>query len=187
MLVLISGGSGSGKSAFAERVALSLEGQKHIYLATMQVIPGDQEGEERVRRHRQMREGKGFLTVEGVESLSSDLYTGAVVLLEDLPNLLSGIMFGERILSEKEAFNRAKEGILSIEKEARALVVVTGDIYREGRLCSGDLRSYIECLGRLSAFLVERSSYAYEMVAGIPLSLKGKDNLLGQEEVRVLF
>ena len=62
MFVLITGGSGSGKSEYAEGLALKLEPGKKLYLATMMVW--DEEGRKRVSRHKKMREGKRFETVE---------------------------------------------------------------------------------------------------------------------------
>lgn len=61
MRVLVTGGSGSGKSAFAERACLSLPGP-HVYVATMR--PWGHDGAERVGRHRRQRAGRGFVTVE---------------------------------------------------------------------------------------------------------------------------
>ena len=63
MLILVTGGSGSGKSAFAEQKAVSLAaGGELVYLATMQVY--GEEGKKKVERHRQLRRGKGFETIE---------------------------------------------------------------------------------------------------------------------------
>ena len=53
MLILVTGGSGSGKSAFAEDRVLSLGEAKRIYIATMH--PFDQESFKRIERHRKMR------------------------------------------------------------------------------------------------------------------------------------
>ena len=51
MLILVTGGSGSGKSAFAEQKAVSLAaGGELVYLATMQVY--GEEGKKKVERHR---------------------------------------------------------------------------------------------------------------------------------------
>lgn len=65
MLVVVTGGSGSGKSVYAEkllaRLADTQEGQK-IYIATMK--PFGSEGQERISRHRVQRQAYGFLTVE---------------------------------------------------------------------------------------------------------------------------
>ena len=62
MLILVSGGSGSGKSEFAEGLVVSSGLSERMYLATMQVW--DEESVRRVERHRQMRAGKGFATLE---------------------------------------------------------------------------------------------------------------------------
>ena len=61
MITLVTGGSGSGKSAYAESLLSSCEGIKY-YIATMQIY--DAEGEQKVERHRKLRAGKGFHTIE---------------------------------------------------------------------------------------------------------------------------
>ncbi len=63
MTILVIGRPDSGKSGKAEELAMELsEKDNRIYLATM--IPYGEEGIDRVRKHRLLREGKGFLTVE---------------------------------------------------------------------------------------------------------------------------
>ena len=63
MITLIMGGSGSGKSAYAEDYALAQAGESSkYYIATMQIY--DAEGQRKVERHRRLRAGKGFVTIE---------------------------------------------------------------------------------------------------------------------------
>lgn len=62
MFIVVSGGSGSGKSAFAEKTVMRLNKNTRVYLATM--MCRDEESIRRIRRHRAMRRGKGFLTIE---------------------------------------------------------------------------------------------------------------------------
>ena len=58
MITLIMGGSGSGKSAYAEDYALAQAGESSkYYIATMQIY--DAEGQRKVERHRKLRAGKG--------------------------------------------------------------------------------------------------------------------------------
>ena len=57
MLALVIGGSGSGKSAWAENLAASL-GEQRLYIATMQ--PFDEECSRRIARHIEMRREKNF-------------------------------------------------------------------------------------------------------------------------------
>ena len=65
MITLVLGGSGSGKSAYAEHL---LDGKTNkYYIATMQVY--DAEGEKKVARHRRLRAGKGFVTMEQLRDI----------------------------------------------------------------------------------------------------------------------
>ncbi|MCD8104174.1 MAG: bifunctional adenosylcobinamide kinase/adenosylcobinamide-phosphate guanylyltransferase [Lachnospiraceae bacterium] len=66
---LITGGSGSGKSAYAESCVTAISSRR-IYIATM--IPYGEDGKRRVERHRNLRKEKNFETVEcymGLEQL----------------------------------------------------------------------------------------------------------------------
>ena len=97
MIVLVTGGASSGKSAFAERVACALPAP-HVYLATMQGAGA--EAAARIERHRALRAGKGFETVECPNMLESLAHSGSLpdqgtVLLEDLGNLAANEMFAE--------------------------------------------------------------------------------------------
>ena len=74
MLILITGGSGSGKSSFAENkiaefrdrlLSMASPDSQQLnmcYIATMQVY--GEEGRKKVERHRRLRAGKGFITLE---------------------------------------------------------------------------------------------------------------------------
>ena len=97
-IALITGGSGSGKSAFAENLVLKQPAENRYYLATMQVYGS--EGRERVMRHRQLRHGKGFETLEYPTDVADCIGkihqpTAAVVLLECMSNLVANEMFTE--------------------------------------------------------------------------------------------
>ena len=94
MLVVVTGGSGSGKSAFAEETVLSFGEARRIYIATMQAF--DEESHRRIRRHRHMRAGKGFETIERYTELDELLIPkDCVVLLECMSNLVANEMFRE--------------------------------------------------------------------------------------------
>ena len=56
MMILVTGGSGSGKSAFAEDCIVAFGNARRIYIATM--YPFDEESRKRVKRHQAMRQGK---------------------------------------------------------------------------------------------------------------------------------
>ena len=87
MLTLVIGGSASGKSSFAERLAVQ-SGLPRYYVATMRVW--DAESEKRVARHREMRREKRFETLECPLRLDELIVSErGVILLEDMGNLVA--------------------------------------------------------------------------------------------------
>lgn len=118
MFHLVTGGSGSGKSEYAEKLILESGAGRRFYLATMEVYGA--EGRRKVERHRRLRAGKGFETIEcprGLAEISLDKgkdfsqdpgrarkgdpvseadkrRTECAVLLECMSNLAANELFG---------------------------------------------------------------------------------------------
>ena len=91
MFTLVIGGAASGKSEYAESRVTGLPGRR-IYLATMR--PWDQECRNRIDRHRRLRLGKGFETLERYTDLAgAEIPAGANVLLECMSNLTANELY----------------------------------------------------------------------------------------------
>ncbi len=173
MLVLITGGAASGKSAFAEDMAISL-GENRLYVATMR--PVDQGCMQRIEKHRLMRAEKGFETVEAYTNLSgADLKSRYdVILLECLSNLLANEMYGVDS-SNGDFFERIIDGIFSLQKRAEHMIVVSNEIFSDGNSYSPETLEYIQNLGRMNRHIAALSEMAVEIVCGIPIFYKGED------------
>ena len=170
MMTVVTGGSGSGKSAFAEDKIVSFGSGKRIYIATMH--PYDEESHKRVARHRKMRAGKGFETVECYTGLKNlDFPENAVVLLECMSNLAANEMFEEKGAGEKTV-EAVLEGIKKLSSQVRHLVIVTNEIFSDGMVYDKETENYQRLLGRINAYLAEISDVCYEVVYGIPLRIK---------------
>ena len=85
MFHVVTGGSGSGKSAFAEQCILDCQGSKRIYIATM--YPFDEESYRRIARHRAMRAEKNQEGGAGDNTVKAIL-NGIHHLLERAENLV---------------------------------------------------------------------------------------------------
>lgn len=122
MITLITGGSGSGKSAYAEKYICHASNEKgckeKYYIATMQVF--DDEGQRKIDRHRRLRAGKGFITIEqprdiqnAVSKLQSEnsLKTGRLALLECMSNLVANEMFPPVDASDTKEAGGKKEAL----------------------------------------------------------------------------
>ena len=171
MMTVVTGGSGSGKSAFAEDKILSYGAGKRIYIATMH--PYDEESFQRVARHRKMRAGKGFETVECYTGLNDlDFPENAAVLLECMSNLAANEMFEENGAGEKTV-EAVLKGIEKLKNQARHLVIVTNEIFSEAAFYEGDTVRYQEYLGRINQSMGKMADEVVEVVYGIPVWLKG--------------
>ncbi len=122
MITLITGGSGSGKSAYAEKYICHASNKKGFkekyYIATMQVF--DDEGQRKIDRHRRLRAGKGFITIEqlrdikdAVSKLQSEncLKTGRSALIECMSNLVANEMFPPVDASDTKEAGVKKEAL----------------------------------------------------------------------------
>ena len=164
MLILVAGGSGSGKSEFAENMAASAGGHL-IYVATMK--PWGEEGIKRIEKHRKQREGKGFETIERCTDVGS-LDTEGTVLLEDLGNLVANEMFEgdtKRVLS----------GILELNKKCSDLIIVTDNVFEDGNIYDGDTERYIEFMGMLNCRIAAEADRVYEVICGIPTLIYSRE------------
>ncbi|MCD8354885.1 MAG: bifunctional adenosylcobinamide kinase/adenosylcobinamide-phosphate guanylyltransferase [Clostridiales bacterium] len=172
MMTLVSGGAGSGKSAYAESVILRYSAAPRIYLATMQAW--GEEGRQRVERHRCLRAGKGFLTVEQPRNLAEvEIPPGSAVLLEDLSNLTANECFGGAGFAGAE--ERILTGVDSIRAQAGELVVVTNEIFSDGVTYPPETARYLDVLARLNRQLAAQADRVIEVAAGIPIFWKGEN------------
>ena len=171
MLVLVTGGSGSGKSAFAEQRLLEFGDAARFYIATMRCR--DEESFARVERHRRMRSGKGFVTVECPLRLKDLVLPrkDANVLLECLSNLAANEMF-DPDGSGDAALKSVEDGIDSLRKQCDNLLVVTNEIFSDGGRYDPQMEAYLRLLGRLNCDLAAMADEVVEVTGSIPLMVK---------------
>lgn len=171
MMILVTGGSGSGKSAYAEDRVVSLGEGRRIYIATMH--PYDGESLRRVKRHRSLRAGKGFETVERYTNLGGLLLPGdSIVLLECMSNLVANEMYQDDGAHEKTVLEVCR-GVRDLSEQVRHLVIVTNEIFSEAACYQGDTVRYQEYLGKINQLLALFADEVVEVVYGIPVWHKG--------------
>lgn len=172
MRILVLGGSGSGKSEYAEQCVLEMSGGRRFYLATME--PFGKEGQARIDRHRKMREEKGFETVEQYRDLAGlVLEKPDTVLLECVGNLMANEMFGPKAEEQEKAKEKVLEGIRALGKQAENLVVVSNDLGSDGIEYPRETEDYIQAMGHVNRVLAKEFDQVVEVVCGIPVLHKG--------------
>lgn len=166
MIALITGGSGCGKSTYAEKLVESLPSGDRYYIATMLVC--DDECRARVKRHRSMRAGKGYITLERPKTFDIGVINPrSTVLLEDLPNLLANEMFSGGDPDAIPPFVRA------LGARCENLIVVTNDVFSDGARHDAETERYMRKLADINAGVARDADYACEMVYSLSVVLKG--------------
>ncbi|MBQ9120431.1 MAG: bifunctional adenosylcobinamide kinase/adenosylcobinamide-phosphate guanylyltransferase [Lachnospiraceae bacterium] len=176
MMTLIIGGSGSGKSAYAEEYITRRAGNRQkYYLATMQVY--GEEGRKKVERHRQLRSGKGFMTIEqpvDIEKAQTMMQDGEkAALLECMSNLVANEMFSrESPLHEEPVVEKIVQGVGELKESLAELVIVTNNVFEDGVQYEDTTMEYIRAMGTLNERLAAMADEVIEVVVGIPLCVK---------------
>ena len=169
MLTLVSGGSASGKSEYAEGLVTAVAGRPRLYIATMQVY--DAEGEARVARHRAMRAEKGFETLECPEDLlHAPIPAGCTALLECLSNLTANECFGP--VGFEGVTERILAGIDRLCRLAGEVVIVTNEVFSDGIDYGETTEAYLSVLAALNRAAAARADRVVEVVCDIPVVSK---------------
>ena len=161
MFILVIGGSGSGKSEYAEALACEEKGTRY-YIATMQ--PFGEETLARIKRHRDMRKEKGFVTIECYRDMAS---------VECMSNLLANEMYGtETMRSDKELLEAVFSGVEHIRKKCEHCIIVSNDIFSSGEQYDKETSHYQMLLGKINQRLAAEADHVSEVVCGIPIIWK---------------
>ena len=182
-LILILGGARSGKSTYAENLALELGGPSVLYVATAEAL--DEEMRERIAAHRLARP-QGWETLEApslTAAWTSDAAAGAlvrnahVVLLDCMTLLASNAVLsaGDDASSEEgeAAVARETDALLAAYQGGTASWIVVSNEVGMGLVPPYPLgRVYRDALGRANQRLARAADRVVLMVAGLPLVLK---------------
>ena len=183
-IILCSGGARSGKSEFAEQLALSLKGRK-AYVATGQAF--DDEMKDRIKKH-QLRRGKEWITFEIPLHLHKNWEhiknVSDVILIDCLTMFTSNHVFDHGDINTQEDANRIESIIL---KELRLLlqeinnsnnktvIFVTNEIglgiVPENKLA----RYFRDITGRVNREVASAANKMYLTISGVTIELKSQE------------
>lgn len=186
-ITFITGGVRSGKSSFAERMAIEkaseIGGSLH-YIATSEA--SDDEMKERIARHQRDRQVGGSIwktweQATDIGTLASHFQKQDVILLDCLTTLLSNELFAHESnreqlsLKNEEVFQRIWNGIKTIANQCHYLVLVSNEVLSEPVSSSELMMTYCQLLGKLHQQITSNAKQAYVVEVGIPLLMKGEE------------
>lgn len=167
--ILVLGGARSGKTGFAERLAM-LAGERPLYLATAEAL--DEEMKERVRTHQHQRHGK-FSTLEEPLKLSAAL-NGAlskhdVVLVDCITLWITNLL-----LANQNVAAAVSELVTTLKSIESARVILVSNEVGLGIVPDNAMaRMFRDLAGAAHQQLAEICAEVHFIVAGLPMTLKG--------------
>ena len=174
MTVLVTGGSKCGKSHFAEKLFESFDGRK-FYAATMQ--PFGDEAFAAIERHRKIRSGKNFETIEKYTDIGEiTIPENSGVLLECTANLCANEMFRDDNIADPT--DKIVDAFRKLKNQTELFVIVTNEVGSDGITYEKGTEKYIEAMGKINRYAAELADVVVECVYGIPVFMKGEQQCI---------
>ena len=181
-VIMVTGGSRSGKSVIAEQKAKEYGKRSVLYLAT--AIPIDEDMKERIRLHQERRDSE-WGTYEGYRDLGEVVKSTekSTILLDCVTVMITNILceedrdFDKLSASdieklESEIIKELSNLVKAIRDEDKTLIIVSNEVgmsvvpsYRLGRIFS-------DISGKANQVLASLSDEVYVAISGLPLRLK---------------
>lgn len=173
-IILITGGERSGKSAFAERTALSMSANP-VYLATARVW--DDEFRNRVRLHQERR-GPEWTNIEEELQLSRHDLSGRVVVIDCVTLWCTNFFYRSQQRADQD-LNWVSKCLQDLKTEFdrftaqdATFIFVTNEIGMGGVSANTKQRRFTDLQGWVNQYIASRADDVTLMVSGIPVKIK---------------
>lgn len=166
-IILITGGARSGKSCYAEQLALSLS-PNPVYLATSRIW--DEEFRQRVLRHQANR-GPEWTNLEEEKALSRHRVEGRVVLIDCVTLWCTNYFFDLDADTDK-ALIAAKQEFDRFTAQDATFIFVTNEIGMGGTSESPIQQKFTDMQGWMNQYIAAQADKVVMTVSGIPVTIK---------------
>ncbi len=164
---LIIGGARSGKSSYAQKLALSLS-PNPIYLATSRVWDNDHRA--RIQRHRNER-GPEWSSLEIEKEISSSGVENHVIVIDCITLWLTNFYVDENFQHERALELARLEAAKALEQRNH-LILVSNEVGQSLHPATESGRKFTDIQGFMNQYLAAQAERVVLMVAGIPLTVK---------------
>lgn len=171
-IILITGGQRSGKSSYAQRLAMELAASKNrlpIYLATSRVW--DEEHRKRIERHKLERQ-ENWVNIEEEKYLSNHQFIDDDVVVIDCVTLWATNFFFDNNGDVDLSFQELCKEFESFSLNNCTLIFVTNEIGLGGVSQDNTQRRFTDLQGYINQTIASKATSLFIMISGIPLRVK---------------
>jgi len=165
-IILVTGGQRSGKSAYAEQLALSLS-PRPVYVATAHVW--DEEFRQRVEKH-QARRGPQWENVEEERSLSRIDLKDRVAVIDCITLWCTNFLYD--LQEVDQALEALKAEFDRFTAQEATFIFVTNEIGSGGVSDNALQRRFTDLQGWMNQYVAAHADEVILMVSGIPVKIK---------------
>ena len=176
-IILLLGGARSGKSYYAQQLAMELGGNV-LFVATGEAL--DEEMQARIASHKKDRP-RSWSTLEipaGIgKAIEKEISNAKVVLIDCLTLLISNLLPDQPdyLEAEKRVLSEINELISVMDRLDASFIIVSNEVGM-GLVPDNRLgRIYRDLLGKANQLLAQHATEVYLMVACLPVQVKGKN------------
>ncbi len=166
-IVLITGGQRSGKSAYAEKMALSLS-ENPVYMASSRVW--DEEHRKRIEIHK-ARRSKQWQNIEEEKYLSNHKVENQVVLI-DCVTLWATNFFFDLKADVQQSLEALKNEFDLFTQPNATFIFVSNEIGMGEMSMNENQRKFADLQGWINQYIAEKANEVYLTVSGIPVKIK---------------
>jgi len=166
-ITLVTGGQRSGKSSYAQKLALTLSSNP-VYVATSAVW--DEEHRQRIERHKADR-GAEWTNVEELKELQNINVEGRVVVI-DCVTLWSTNFFTEYEGNTLQSLEAITSRFDQFVQQDAHFIFVTNEIGLGGISANDLQRRFTDLVGWVNQYIASKSDEVILMVSSIPMKIK---------------
>ncbi|ELR70118.1 Adenosylcobinamide-phosphate guanylyltransferase [Fulvivirga imtechensis AK7] len=167
MIIFITGGERSGKSSYAQSLALKFS-QRPVYLATSKVW--DDDFAERVKRHRNERDER-WTTIEEQFALSEVLPPVNTVVIDCVTLWLTN--FYSKLKGDRDmVVDAAKKEFDRMSSYNGNLIIISNELGMGLHASTKTGRDFVEAQGWVNQYIANQADEVYFMISGLPMKVK---------------
>ena len=166
-VIYISGGQRSGKSEFAEKLALGYS-ESPIYIATSRIW--DAEHGERIKLHQERRK-ESWQNVEEEKWISAIKLEGGTALLDCITLWITNF-FDDAQYKPDIALEEAKQEWDVFVQQEGTVIVVSNELGMGLHPMEKGGRDFLDLHGKINQYIAGMAQVAFFMVSGNPLKVK---------------